>query len=321
MFTEKVIITAFLDRTDTLKSNSKGGWSKFGPRRLFHYAIQLISKIQDAADDAKKGLWDETKFVEVFTESMDSRSTLEDTTYSILWRTCPSRFIRYDHLAPMIVGNLSGSNDLPTSNKRKRSPELRTIFDFVDHRAPGRRDTFFRWIHRKEGGGPQLNNLLIGRIVYGIESKFEGKNANSPAWQERFHDITLKTKINLGHFWADPHQFESAVRQFKKSKKTHHDLCRYKVNERNWAYRGDGGGGGPIILFSYTPEVEDTMDKLLSKQLWEKALVYAQMGYLTESFLNFLIQLKISHATLLKKNGTFAVAPHVFLAAFEMWET
>ena len=273
--------------------------------------------VRDAADDAHKDFWDETNFIEILSSSMASRSTIASARPTA-WKTRPTRFTRHDQFRPLIVGNLKSCHDLPTNNKRKRISESRTVFDFVE-RTSGGRNTFFRWIHRTEGGGPQLNNILLGRIVTGIESKFKGKNKNAPAWQERCHDITLKQKLNLGHFWSDTRAFEQAVREFRKAKQSALALATHCANQNNWRCRGDGQGHGGIELFMHPIVVEQTMDRHLELKRWEKALVHSQNGFLTENFLSFLIQLKIEHGRFLEKNNNKTCALHLFLDDFELW--
>jgi hypothetical protein len=296
--TETVVKTAFLDTTDTLKSGAKGGWSKFGPRRLLHYAIQMMSMICEAADSSsKKALWEEVFFVKNLCRGMQRRGNHPDSR-PILWKTCPTRFIRYEQLKPQIIGNMLAGNDLPTCNKRKRNADGGSpAFDFVATKL--KRDNFFRWLYVK-GQGPLLNNILIGRFILGIKAKFESKNANLPAWQERYSYIATKGKLNLGNFWTSTRQFEQAVKDFIKQKHLldPEKVKRYKVNKINWGYPGDGSGFGPIHLFSYPEQVEDRMNKHLEGREWEKAIIYAQQGFLTDKFLSFLILLKKCHTGL-----------------------
>jgi hypothetical protein len=309
---------AFLDKTDTLKANVKVGWAKFGPRRLFHYVLQMMSLICDQAENDKKHLWEQSPFIQRLMDSMHVRSSSTQPTdipgpkRYILWKTDPSRFIRYGRLRPVIVGNLNASHDLPT--KKQRLSRASTIFDFSEEET-GERDGFFKWIHAnntdKNGRDPQLNNLMLGRIVVGISDKYQPVNKNSPAWREHYHFLKLKKKLNLGVFWESTDKFKKAIMEFRRKVtvlpaqvEQTGNTKRYRANSTLWEYRGGATGHGPIYLFIYPATVEATMDGHLKKGNWIKAILYAQQGYLTENFLSFLIKAKKCHGKLPGGNKT-----------------
>jgi hypothetical protein len=293
---DKIVKIAFLDLTDTLPNNGKGPWHKYGPRRLVHYGYDIITKICAAASSETKVLWEESKFIHVLALGMKSRSPNSPTApdkRNILWRTDERRFIRYDRLVPMIVGNNLQTSALPMKRKRFDNP-----FDFSEDREKGGdRDMFFRYLHFGTDG-PQLNQILLGRMVTGIYDKYpEPSHPNLPQWKEHFQSLKTQRHINFGIFWDARFLFEGTVRDFvkaNKAKKWDKWKSRFEINKDKWKYPSSG----ELHFFSYPNEVEVDMDRLLTKHNKKKAIEKAEMGFLTENFLLWLVKMREYH----KKN-------------------
>lgn len=224
--------------------------------------------------------------MEVLATSMEKRTghSSPDTRF-IIWKTDGKRFLRWESLRPMIVDKVQGFSNLPTRKRRRLST---ATFQFTPGR--GGRNVFFRWIGTS--GQIQLNDIIFGRIFLGIAEKYpQGTNKNSPPWKTHYTSIKTKKDLNLGLFWHCEQNFMNYAKEF--SKRSNHKLDPpleeiYRVNQPNWLYLAEGD----ILLFSYTKQVEDTMNSYLSAKDWEQALLYAQKGYLTENFLVYLQSLK-----------------------------
>jgi hypothetical protein len=258
----------------------------------------MMAMVHAEAPEGLKTHWEESKFVQRLMESMHYRcSTRTERTRYILWKTDVERFIRYESLRPQIVGNLNASCDLPA---RKRQCLPRTAFDFKEEETEKKRDGFFKWM-RGSPTAPQLNTIILGRIVAGIEDKYESDppNKSSPAWRDRYLDICMKHDINLGEFWDSTRLFVCAVVEFKRIKTLKPGLQgnsrMYRANQAMWGYPGSAAGHGPIRLFIYPQPVEDEMDGYLVQRNWTKAVMMAQEGFLTENFLKFLVKAKHFH--------------------------
>jgi hypothetical protein len=278
---------AFHDTTDTLPNSSQGGWAKFGVRRLFHYAVDIMAKVYPEADSVKKVLWAEDSFIEILGRAMQGRRTGEDTSAMILWRTDDKRCIRYEHLKAMIVGNNIHSASVLPSRKRK----ITTSFDFPQVEDSNRpKDTFFKWLVIRKGEY-QLNDILFGRICFCISKKFpENKNANVPSWKAYYSNIRMVKAVNLGLIWDTSRRFEKALKEYQKKivlKKVDRSAC--EVNSGSWRYPPSGG----IYPFSYLADDEAEMDQYLASGNYVKAIEFALKGYLTESFLAWLVEMKI----------------------------
>ena len=271
---------AFLDTSDALSDNIKGGWAKFGTRRLFHYACDIIHKTSMVAPEDNMRYWQESKFFKMLVVAMKSRSSerLHDTRY-ILWKTDQQRFIRFDRLKVMIIG-IKANSSLPTKLK---IIEDTFDFTFLDKDVTGV-DYFFR--HLGTSGTAQLNDVLFRRIYDGIHSKFtERKNKNTPQWKEYLPNVKTKKGLNLGLLWSSQAKLGNAFQNYtKKTKKKEVE----HPNKARWKYTAED----EIYLFIYAPEEEKKMKELLSMESHKAAIEYATKGYMTESFLEWLLQMR-----------------------------
>jgi hypothetical protein len=283
---ETVMSTGYLDTTDTLQSSSTSRWGKFGPRRLLHYVCQILRDVWSEANESRKPFWEESFFLEILATSMEGRSSsINVETRFILWNTDPSRFIRYDRLRPIIVARSQDQDHLPTSKRRKVSS---SNFQF----KPGKvgRNMFFRWLNI---GKVQINDILFGRIIQGIHHKYpQGQNKTVQSWKAHYKQIKTKKKLNLGILWPSEDAFMKNMSEFKKKTKAKFEesmVVRYEVNKSQWKYHSDGD----IELFTYPKIVENKMNKFLSKQTtWRQAIMFAENGFVTEPFLDWLIEMK-----------------------------
>jgi hypothetical protein len=283
---ETVMKIGFKDTTDTLKETDNSQWGKFGPRRLLHYICQLLRDVWLVALPRKKDFWEESYFLQILATRMEMRSGggPEETRY-ILWKTDEERFVRYDRLRPMIVSMTQ--EPLPTANKRRRIDN--TTFAFIDGKKG--KNQFFRWMSL---GGVQLNDILFGRILMGIHHKFpQSENKNLLSWKLHYRNIKTKKSLNLGIFWHSLERFLDNGKEFTKTsndKMNESMVARYKANQDNWKYHSDGA----IDLFTYPRSVEARMNLYLSSEAsWREAIMYAQEGYMTETFLKWLVAKKV----------------------------
>lgn len=283
-FAVTMVKIAFHDTTDTLPENTKSAWARFGARRLFHYAVDIMHQVYLSADQGRKKEWSEATFIESVGQGMKQRSHAPEPGGYILWRTDDRRFIRYEYLKAMIVDeHIAARGSLPTAAAVTSGS---FVFREVEETS---RDVFFKFLG-PFGDKYQLNELLFGRICLCIQSKYPGhSNRNSPAWKQYYPQIQTERGINLGIFWASTNKFESAMKEFqKKFNKGMFDREACSVNLPYWRYPPDGG----IYPFSYPAEVEVEMDSYLEEENSAAAIKFASKGNITESFLQWLVSLK-----------------------------
>jgi hypothetical protein len=297
---ESMVRMAFHDATDTLPKSTKAGWARFGPRRLFHYAVDIMEKVAKVAPEAAKAQWSQVIFVEALGKAMCHRKRggdpdNPDNSGYILWRTDAKRFVRYESLKAMIVGvNIHQKLSLPT-RKRKEMGQ----FNFAEVETDDR-NNFFRYIN-VNNAPTQVNDILFGRIFMCINKTHpeEECKTNNPSWKMQYPNITTRAAINLGTFWPTTKSFLDAFRDFqkKKLKKDYWDKRPYLVNESSWAYPNNGS----IYPFLYPDDVEYEMDGYLALGNNTKAVMFALQGYITENFLLWMVRMKKYYSEVAKK--------------------
>jgi hypothetical protein len=294
-----MVFTAFHDTTDTLPANSKGGWSKMGVRRLFHAACDLMFKVAEAANEPSvKKRWSEATFVLCMGTSMKYRAGGNDSSHQILWRTDNKRLLRWDQMSPQIVGeHVHQRETLPTLANRRSC--------FVFQTAPDKRtDAFFRWLAPNVGTSTrdfQLNHIILGRINEAIVRKFPkpGK-VNVSQWRTHYKNISTPSRHNLGDLWMNERKFDGAFEEYiRKPRKMSDDNFRAcRVNDRLWTFRNDGAWN----LFQYALGDEERMDQHLQSGNYGAAILFAMEGFITDNFLEWLIETKQKYNT--RDDGT-----------------
>ena len=299
--TATMVSMAFKDSTNTLPSKAKGGWVKVISRLLFHYGVNICFNVAEAASDqVTKDRWSESKFIEAVGAAMKyRRRSEEDESSFIIWRTHKTRGIKYENLKAMIVAdNIHQPSSLPT-RKRKRT----TCFEFGENPVTNvvhQRDSFFMWL-KPSSSRVQLNDILFGRMYLSIEHKHPATSGhhNCPPWKEFYRTISTSKGVNLAKLWSSQTSCEKAFQEFlKKVKANRFPRVACAINQSNWSYPSGGG----IYPFQYTAEVERDMKDYLSTGNTLRAMEYALQGYITDTFLEWMVSMK-DYYTHLQNSG------------------
>ena len=222
----------------------------------------------------------------------------------ILWNTSQSKMIDLEKMKPILVHNKIQEN-FPVSStleadreEERQQPIFSLPSNSISQSKDLGRDNFWKLI--TVGNGPQLNHIMIGRMIKCIK-KFGTPAQRSGKASDQLQSLFTKFRIGyrdkniqLSQFFDRRKPMETMIAQVRTMVNSN-DLAYAKLhsaimkNEDMWCERASTK---LIDCFWAPPEKEIKVYECIKNKNFRKAIMLGQRGYLTNRLLLTLYKAK-----------------------------
>ena len=298
---DQFIELAFLDSDPAAVLDPKSRWNRCISRRLMHLICSELAKVEGVAEGNVKLHFSVGVFRKrVGKHFSEERATRGDLSKTIMWKTEPTkRMYRWQHFSPILID--ISDNPIPSV---PRESTVSHVAAGVLPLAPASnngskpKDVFFRAIlHRGCPKICQLNRVIIYRCIMYLEENVE-QSPNESAIKAHYPRFRLgNDNTGLLHLFLDGKQISDCATALQKVMRAENCATKRDIvdgalmNKNQWPHRSESMN---IDLFKYDIDVETQMKSYLNGRDFANAFIYAQKGYVTKTFLQYLMGVRMS---------------------------
>jgi hypothetical protein len=276
------------------REDPKGRWHKYTPRFVCHYVMDHILSVRFSNPTAdENSLFTVDNFKKVLGRMNHvHRRVEEDTSCSVVWRSSPRDLVSWERMGPMLVRiPISHGPQIEQEPIPELYPLARANVTF--------KDLFFTQIGCSHPASfAQINHTIIARLIIYAQRHETASSAvrnaqTKPVDPSHLERVFIAPGLRLTMFFDTFQKAKDTIvtvwKHYKKqSPKWQIIKSRAMINDTTWVAHGERG----IDVLQCTPTEESRMATLLEHPDSFHAVKMAESGWITRTFLLWLMQQK-----------------------------
>jgi hypothetical protein len=221
-----------------------------------------------------------------------SRRFDDDTSYAIVWRSSTRDLVSWDRMGPMLVM-------IPEANVGPQVPQPAVPELYPLQRSNTRlNDLFFRNIVTSRRSTPQINHVIIGRLIlYALRHPNRATIPHGPRKKpidaSYFQRVSFGQGFKFTRFFDSPFHANSAIVTVWNHCKANNAKWQIiktaaEINMDSWCAHGERG----IDVLQCTQYEATQTDQLLTLDDSYDCVRRAENGYITRTFILWLLEKK-----------------------------